>query len=123
MRPLGSRVQGLVFFHFFDLNCCTISCNIFLKKNMFLSRLGGRLGFVFDFFFLKKSVFSSFFSHFSKIFAFVFILIFVFAVWSKVTRFTVGRDSDQPTNQSFRERKVNLANLNGRNKQKELHQS
>ena len=38
-------VQGsvffVVFFTFFDLNCCTISCNISSKKKIiFLSRLG-----------------------------------------------------------------------------------
>ena len=34
VRPLGSSLllcfcwEGFFFFHFFDLNCCTISCNI-----------------------------------------------------------------------------------------------
>ena len=44
VRPLGSKVQVFVFLFFFeiffDLNCCTISCDISFQKTHVLSRLG-----------------------------------------------------------------------------------
>ena len=82
VRPSGFRVQGLVFFFFFfsfdffflfDLNRCTISCNIFLKKKTFffeLTRevlLGGLFFSLFDFPFFTAFLFICFFLFFFEV--------------------------------------------------------
>ena len=99
VRPLGQGFRVFSFFFFFlllpfpvlgcpqnlifwQLNCCTISCNISLR--IFLSRLGSNIG---GLFFFSPPLSTS---HSSK------NKYLHSGSKSKVTRVTVGRDANQP---------------------------